>query len=204
MLELNIPETELSYIDGHDSAGKPLIRLKTFPACTISLEHSLVSVSKWEAKFHKPFIESSKVIEGVQKGLTAEELKYYIKCMTITQNVKDDVYDRLSRDNWETIKKYIDDPMSATEFYDNRKGLNSDGTKNRSSNKKPLTTEVIYYMMFSNNIPKECEKWHLNRLMNLLGVFGTTNNPEKMSKKETQDYFMKMNARNRAKYHSKG
>ena len=157
MLELCIPEIEITYIDGKDSEGNDLIKFKTLPGCTLRLEHSLVSVSKWEAKFHKPFIESSKVIEGVQNGLTADELIYYVKCMTITQNVKDEVYNRLSKENWETIRKYIDDPMSATTFYDNREGKTPKETSKKSLNKKPLTTEVIYYMMFSNGIPQDCE-----------------------------------------------
>ena len=120
---------------------------------TLQLEHSLVSLSKWESKWHKSFLS--------QEEKNYEETIDYIKCMTITQNVKPEVYDHLTHSNITEINKYIDNPMTATTFYENT----------QKSGKKPIiTSELIYYWMISNNIPMECQKWHLNRLLTLIRV----------------------------------
>ncbi len=154
---------------------------------TISLEHSLVSVSKWEALYHKPFMNKQ------QK--TQEEWLDYIKFMTITQNVDPTLYLGLTRDDIDQIIKYIDNPMTATTFSNN--SSKSSGTF--------LTNEVIYYTMFKYGIPKECEKWHLNRLITLIEVFNHKEAPQQ--KKSQQQAWAEMDALNkvrRAKWKTKG
>lgn len=131
----------------------------------LALEHSLLSISKWEAKWHKPFLAKEKK--------TNEETIDYIRCMTITQNVDPIVYYSLTNENLEAIRKYIEDPMTATTFT---------GQDNRPS-RKIITSEVIYYWMVSFQIPFECQKWHLNRLLTLIRVCSEKNKPpKKMSK----------------------
>lgn len=130
---------------------------------SIVLEHSLVSISKWESKWHKPFIGKTKK--------TPEETIDYIRCMTITQNVEHDVYNSLTKENIETVTNYIDNPMTATWF--------NDLSKNKGTNKEVITSELIYYWMIALEIPFECQKWHLNRLLTLIRVTNIKNNSSK-------------------------
>jgi len=126
----------------------------------LQLEHSLVSISKWESKFKKAFLS--------MKEFTRAELLYYIKCMTISQNIKPEVYKALDSENLTIIKNYINDSMTATTFSDHKgQSENSAGRVQQ----KIVTSELIYYWMFSLQIPKECEKWHLMRLLTLIRVF---------------------------------
>lgn len=158
---------------------------------TLTLEHSLVSISKWESKFHKPFLKDE------QK--TDEEMLYYIKCMTITnpnKDVSDEVYQHLTLDNIKAIDAYIGDPMTATTI--NRRNQ-------KTGRKEIITSEVIYYWMTALNIPFECQRWHLNRLMTLIEVAGIKNQPsKKMSKKDMAAQNRSLNAARRAKYNTKG
>ena len=125
---------------------------------TLQLEHSLVSLSKWESKWNKPFLSKDEK--------TTEETLDYIRCMTITQNVDPDIYNGLTSSNIESINKYIDAPMTATTFHnDNQKGRG----------REIVTSELIYYWMISHNIPMECQKWHLNRLLTLIRVCNVKN-----------------------------
>ena len=126
----------------------------------ISLEHSLVSLSKWESRWNKPFLSKD--------NKTLEETIDYIRCMTITQNVDPEVYFRLTDENINTINKYIESPMTATTFSDNG-----------HSSREIITSELIYYWMISLNIPMECQKWHLNRLLTLIRVCNIKNAPAK-------------------------
>lgn len=154
----------------------------------LQLEHSLVSLSKWESKWNKPFLANSEK--------TIAETLDYIRCMTITQNVNPMVYNRLSRSNIEAINKYIDAPMTATTF------SNIDGG---SKNREVVTSELIYYWMISLNIPMECQKWHLNRLLTLVRVCNVKNTPpKKMSRREIMSRNAALNAARRKKLNSKG
>ena len=137
--------------------------------CEITLEHSLVSISKWEAKWHKPFLS--------KEEKTLEEIIDYIKCMTITKNVDEDVYSRLTEEHLQAVRDYIENPMTATTFSNLQEG--------RKINREIITSEIIYYWMTVFNIPFECEKWHLNRLLTLINVCNIKNSPpKKMGKRE--------------------
>ncbi len=137
--------------------------------CVITLEHSLVSLSKWESKWHKPFLTKDEK--------TLEETIDYIKCMTITKNVDEDVYSRLTNEHLQAVREYIENPMTATTFSNLQEG--------RKINREIITSEIIYYWMTVFNIPFECEKWHLNRLLTLINVCNIKNSPpKKMGKRE--------------------
>lgn len=180
MLHITIPATEL-----WDEANE---EFKTTKEITLQLEHSLVSLSKWESKWCKPFLSDDPKSD--------EEILDYIKCMTITQNVDSDVYNYLSPRNKKEIDDYIKAPMTATWFRkDNSKG----------PNREVITSEVIYYYMFAFGIPIECQKWHLNRLMTLIRVCDAKNKPpEKMSRNELLSRNAALNAARRKKLNSKG
>ena len=154
---------------------------------TITLEHSLVSISKWEAKWKKPFIGKTK---------TPEEILDYVKCMTITQNVNPLLYYSLSDDNLKEINDYIEDPMTATWF---------SKTEEKSFNREIITSEVIYYQMIVFNIPVEFQKWHINRLLTLIKVCGEKQkSSKKMSKAEIMKRNRELNEKRRAMMNTKG
>lgn len=154
----------------------------------LQLEHSLVSLSKWESKWCKPFLG--------KEDKTTEQVIDYIRCMTITQNVKADVYNNLSSDSFDAIKKYIDAPMTATWFNEKT------GAK---KNTEIVTAELIYYWMIVQNIPMECQKWHLNRLLTLVRVCGIKNSsPKKMSRKTLLDNRKALNESRRTRLNTKG
>ena len=154
---------------------------------TLRLEHSLVSLSKWESKWHKPFLS--------KKDKTDEELLDYIRCMTLNPNVDPDVYYRLSPANYDQIEKYIGDSMTATTFSDDQ---------NRKHSREIITAEIIYYWMVSLNIPLECERWHLNRLITLVRVCNIKNAPPKKRGKSSSDTAMKYARMNAARKKPKG
>ena len=178
MLTITIPEQEL-----FNELTNEFVSTK---ARTIQLEHSLVSISKWESKWNKPFLSKDEK--------TIEQTLDYIQCMTITQNIDPMVYRFLTDDNIRDINDYIDAPMTATTFPD--KG---------SISREIITSEVIYYWMISLNIPMECQKWHLNRLLTLIRVCNVKNAPaKKMSRKEIMNRNAALNAARRKKLNSKG
>ena len=158
------------------------------PVKTLELEHSLVSLSAWESKWCKPFL--------VKDKRTPEEFLDYIKCMTLTPDVEPEVYDKLTRENINDIRAYIDAPMTATSFSDNRHGGGSGGV---------VTSEIIYYWMVTLGIPSEYQTWHLNRLMTLIQVCNIKNQPAKnMSKREIASRYAAINAARRQKHNSRG
>lgn len=156
----------------------------------IALEHSLVSISKWESKWHKPFLATSEK--------TPEEIIDYIKLMTITQNVSDETYLLLTQENIDQIKAYIDDPMTATWFSENK-------AEKKKGPSEIVTAELIYYWMIALNIPFECQKWHINKLMTLIQVCNVKNAPpKKMSKRELMSRNKALNEARKAKLGTKG
>lgn len=155
---------------------------------TLQLEHSLVSLSKWESKWQKPFYS--------KKDMSNEEILDYIKCMTLTKNVDPDVYNHLTQENIKTILDYIGNPMTATTF-----GKET----NVSNNREVITSELIYYWMIASNIPFECQKWHLNRLITLIRVCSIKNAPpKKRSKRDIMSRNAALNAARRKQFNSNG
>lgn len=180
MLPLVIPKTQL-----FNEKDNTFINVKEQ---TIQLEHSLVSLSKWESKWHKPFL--------TDKAKTHEETLDYIKCMTITQNVKDEVYLCLNNDHVKEINDYITNPMTATTINDKN---------SKKINNEQITAELIYYWMITLNIPFKCEKWHLNRLITLVKVCNVKNEPpKKMSKRDIMSRNAALNAARRKQLNTKG
>ena len=154
----------------------------------LQLEHSLVSLSKWESKWTKAFL-------GKQEK-TDEEIIDYVRCMTLTQNIDPEVYNRLSADNYAQINAYIEAPMTATYFSED---------KQTKGNRDVVTSELIYYWMISYNIPVEFQKWHLNRLLTLIRVCSIKNNPpKKKSKRDLMRRNSTLNAARRHRLNSKG
>ena len=160
MLEITVPAAEM-----FDESTQEFIESKEQ---TLQLEHSLVSLSKWESKWHKAFLS--------KREKTFEETIDYIRCMTITKNVDPSVYFNLSKENIEANNRYIEDPMTATYIAEDPNG---------SIGGDVVTSELIYYWMISLNIPQEYQKWHLNRLLSLIKVCNVKNMPaKKMSQSE--------------------
>jgi hypothetical protein len=152
------------------------------------LEHSLISISKWESKWHVPFLTKDKK--------TSEQIIDYIKCMTVTPNVKPEVYNFLTKSNIDEVMRYIDDPMTAST-------VKQIGGTRRS--REIITSELIYYWMVALQIPFECQKWHINRLMMLIQICNVKNQPDKkMSKRNTMQQNAALNAARRQRMHSKG
>lgn len=180
MLTIVIPGRELYMSDTNTFV--------TIDEHKLKLEHSLISLYKWESKWHKSFINT------VNK--TVEETVDYVKCMTVTQNVDSMVYECLTTENFKAINDYINNPMTATTFSD-------DNTQKK--NRKIITAEVIYARMFMAGIPLECEKWHLNKLLTLLRVCESYQQPpKKMSRNEMISKRKALNAARRKKCNSKG
>ena len=157
---LTIDVQELEY---WDERTNEFVQVQPF---ALHLEHSLLSISKWESRHHKPYLGT--------ESKTPEEVVDYIKCMTIDKNVDDGVYDRLTVENIQQLNEYIVDPMTATTIKD-------DGKK--KNNGKFITSELIYAWMFELRIPKECERWHVNRLLTLIRVMDEERRPKKKMKK---------------------
>lgn len=155
---------------------------------TLHLEHSLVSLSKWESKWCKPFIDT--------KEKTYEETIDYIRCMTLDKNVDPNVYKCLTNQNMEDINNYISAPMTATWFNDRGAG---------PPNREIITSELIYYSMVAYNIPFECQKWHLNRLLTLIRICNIKEAPpKKIPKREIMSRNAALNAARRKKLSTKG
>lgn len=181
MFTIKIPITQ----EGWDEAKEEFVE----PKCqTLQLEHSLVSLSKWESKWKTPFFS--------KKDMTSEEILDYIKFMTVSKNVDPDVYNHLSQENIKEIMDYINDSMTATTF-------GNDGKKANSH--EVITSELIYYWMIASNIPFECQKWHLNRLITLIRVCRVKSNPpKKRSKRDIMSRNAALNAARRKQMNTKG
>lgn len=157
------------------------------PETTLELEHSLISISKWESITHKRFFSTT---------MSPEEALKYIKCMTTTDDVNPNTYYGLTNDDIKLISEYINDSMTATTFTNSNK---------QSKSSEQISSELIYYWMTELNIPWEAQTWHINRLLTLIKVCSLKRQPsKKMSKADTLRYYDKLNASRRARMHSKG
>lgn len=188
-------EIKISRKEGFNNKTSEFIECKETTLC---LEHSLVSLSKWEAKYNKPFITDD--------PKTKEETLDYIRFMTITQNVDPNVYSMMSKDELDKINKYIEASMTATKFYENKTNGN---TKPASRKKEVVTSELIYYWMISFQIPFECQKWHLNRLLTLIRICSIKERQAngkggKMSRKDILSQNSALNAARRQRMKSHG
>lgn len=172
MLELVIEDTDL-----WDPKNERFYSVKRQ---TLVLEHSLVSLSKWESKWHKPFLSSE---------LTNDEVLDYIRCMTVNRNVDPLVYNCLNSDHFKMIEDYIADPHTATWF---------SNSSHKNGQSAVITAERIYHLMFAYGIDKECEKWHLNQLLTQIRVEYEESKPQKKhSKREIADRHRALNAARR-------
>ena len=178
-ITIHIPEKDL-----YDPVNKKFITVK---ATNLQLEHSLLSVSKWEEKWHKPYLTPEKK--------TYEEFVDYLRCMCINKNVDPNIFYALDTDTAKQIIDYIADPHTATTIKH----------RDKRPSKKVITNEVIYFWMANFGIPFECQKWHLNRLLTLIQICNIKNQPpKKMGRKEAAQERAALNASRRAKYHTRG
>ena len=156
----------------------------------LELEHSLISISKWEAKWKKAFLSS--------RDKTTEQTADYIRCMTINRNVDEHVYDFLTAEDYQKINDYINDPMSAVYFRNDEPGC-------AGVSRDSITNEVIYHWMITFGIPDRFEKWHLNHLLSLIRVRERLTSPKKhMSKKQLAESNRRLNEERKRKYGTRG
>ena len=175
MIQITIP-----FVEFYDEVNNEFI---TIEEQTLTLEHSLASLAKWESEWCKPFLSNEK--------LTTEESLDYIRCMTLTENVPPDVYMAIPDSAIKKVSEYIARPMTATWFSDRDK-------KGKKANKRPVTAEIIYHWMIALHVPPEYEKWHLNRLLTLIRVCDEENKPPNKKKSTNNilnDYAALNNAR---------
>lgn len=161
---------------------------------TIQLEHSLISLQKWESRWHKPFLST--------KEKTIEETIDYIRCMCLTSKVPEDVFYCIPEGEMTRITSYIDDPMTATWFREPYQSSNRPVKK-----KEVVTAEIIYYWMISYNIPSEYRKWNLNQLLTLIRVLNIKNDTspkKKRSRNAILNDYKSINEENKKKFETKG
>lgn len=161
------------------------------PGTKLQLEHSLISVRKWESRTHKPFLKNEEK--------TVNEIREYMECMTINQVANKEIYKYIPLKEINKVIDYIKDPMTATWF-------KKDPTRVGGPLKKGevITAEIIYYWMFSMNIPLECEKWHLSQLLTLIRVISEKNNNQKKDPKQAARERAILNEQRKAKYKTRG
>lgn len=171
MLEITIKGREL-----FDSKTSTFYTLKDQ---TLQLEHSLLSISKWESITHKPFLG--------KEHRSSSDISLYIRCMTLNKGVDPQAYNNITSKDLKKILAYIDDPATATWF--------GKEENQRRGSRKPITSELIYYWMIAGNVPMQCEKWHLNRLLTLLHIVEIKNRPKKKGQRMSASQMASLNAK---------
>ena len=181
MLRIKVPISPEGWDEEKQEFVEPAVQI-------LNLEHSLVSIHKWESKWNRSFLAS--------KEMTEEETIHYIECMTLSDDIDSEIYTKLTKENIDEIHDYIYAPMTATKIPKTKTGKNS---------KETVTAELIYFWMLESGIPFECQYWHLNQLLTLIEVCGVKRTPaKKMSKSEIMRQNAAINAANRARFNSKG
>jgi len=178
------------FVSGDEVFNEETSEFMSVEPITLQLEHSLVSVSKWEAKFEKPFL--------TKENKSSDEILWYVHAMILNQTFPSDISRRLSRENLDAINGYIESKQSATTF-----GVMPE-MKGRHR-PEVITSELIYFWMVSFSIPFETERWHLNRLFSLIRICNMKNSkPRKMSKSEMAQRNRELNAQRRQQYGTSG
>lgn len=187
MLEITIPEQHYKFLN---ESNNEIINVNV-DKTIIQLEHSLISLKKWEQKWHKPFLG--------EEDKTHSELLDYIRCMTLNHGIKEDVYNWIPSDLFNKVVEYIKDPMTATWF----SGNNLIGAQKKQN--EIITAEIIYYWMIALSIPVEFQKWHLNQLLTLIKVVNIKNSkPEKKDSATAARERAALNKLRREQYNSRG
>lgn len=188
MLKIKIPEQQDQLWDEEKEMFVYRPKLK---GCELTLEHSLLSISKWESIWCKPFLQD--------KDKSVDEMMSYLECMVVTPaNVDYEILKRIPQSDFEKVNEYINFPSTATTF---------GGGKSGGGSREIVTSELIYYWMVALNIPFECQKWHLNRLLTLIRVCEIKNDPKgqkKRSANEIRQDYDKLNEARRRAMHSRG
>lgn len=173
------------HISGQELFDQKTGEFKNTDDIFLSLEHSLISLSKWEMKFQKPFLDT--------KEKSREETFAYIESMILTEDYPDDVCDFLNNEHLRQINEYIDSPSTATTF-------NEVGPRRKGPSSQIITSELVYYWMIAHSIPFECQYWHLNRLFALIRICNIKNDPDKkkMGRQELAARNQALNAQRKA------
>ena len=180
MLKLIVPMEE-----SFDEATQRFVVTK---AHVLELEHSLVSLSKWESTFERPFLSNDKK--------SPEEVVAYVEMMLLTPDVPVEVLESLGKVHYDKINEYISSKQTATTINEVRKGGRGGET---------ITAEIIYYWMVSMQIPFECQYWHLNRLLTLIKVINRKNEPpKKMGAQEAARRQRELNEQRRRQFNTRG
>ena len=194
MIVIDHPAMDIPQQEFFDNRSMEFITIpaKHVDAFHLQLEHSLLSIARWESKWHTSFVNKDPI--------TGEELMDYIRCMTINPQKNPEVYEYLTQEDMYRIRDYMSDQMSAWKMRE---------AKSKSKKKTVETAETFYFAMIELGIPFECEKWHFNRLLALIDYSASKNgnggkSGKSRSQKEMMQYYHELNVANRKKYHSKG
>ena len=199
MLSIDHPARDIPELEFFDNIRQEFVTIpaRHVEAIHLQLEHSLMSIARWESKWHKSYFTADQ--------MTPEEFLDYVRCMTINSQKNPDIYKELSQEDFEKILAYMTDQMSALDVMSKK--------QKKRKKKETDTAESIYFAMTQLGIPFDCEKWHFNRLAALIdycaehdggGGFQGSGASKPKSQKEMMEFYHALNQKNRKKYNSKG